>query len=99
MSGPRDLELATALYRDLVDSTDTFSSLGEDILAWFVYLQGAILQGGWIDLDLGASATGEAFHDFVSGLPCSELLTPYFEARPWTEKQITSLRVKHRLKR
>jgi hypothetical protein len=99
VSGPRDLELATTLYRNLVNEVDEFASLGEDLLGWFVYLQGAILQGGWVDLDIGASATGEAFYEFISSLPCSELFTPYFEPRPWTEEEITALKVSHRLKK
>lgn len=99
MSGPRDPELATALYQDLSRSVETFADLGEDTLGWFVYLQGAVLAGGWIDLDLGASATGESFHYLISNFPCYPLLAPYLESREWAQEEIIALKISHRLKR
>lgn len=97
MSGPRDLELATALYKDLDNSVASVKELGEDTLGYFVYLQGAILTGGWFQiLEIERHRT---FLNIVKAFPCYSLLAPYFDPQRWTDEEITALKVKHRLKR
>ena len=93
MSGPRDLELATALYTELLEE-NSFEALGEEFLSGFIYLQGAVLAGRYTDL-----SNEPQIIEKIKEFSCFPLLAPYLEARQWTEEEITALKVSHRLKR
>lgn len=94
MSGPRDLELATALYTELFKGNDSFEALGEEFLSKFIYLQGAVLAGRYTDL-----SNEPQIIEKIKEFSCFPLLAPYLESRRWTEEEITALKVSHRLKR
>lgn len=97
MAAPADPALALLFYDELMATFDSFEDLGVSTNAHLVYLLGAILGGGWVDLDVGASASGEATWETLKQLECYPLIEPYLEQRTYSAEEIAALRVHHRL--
>lgn len=89
MSGPVSLEIAQTFYRELTEHYDILLELDKRDLENIVYFFGALLEGGWIDLDGIDADTLKT----LKGLPSFGLYEMYLDSRSRTLEEVTAAKV------